>query len=221
MKWNFETDLNGGRIKKLEKDGVLILGTFERVDGKAGNTHVCVPNFAEEGLETGLPFHGPFRSLVWQGNNSKLLVSNIGLEVMQKFELDSKFTQKISVKNIGEVKQPVNVAIHNYFAAEDNWVGLKINGVDVTEEILDSLFFKAKEHNVIEFLNGKKINIDLKGFNFFKLWTGFVMEEGQKVYDTEYVCIEPVRGKSGEYYGKEESILRPGEILEVSQTIWT
>lgn len=221
MKWNFETDLNGGRIKKLEKDGVLILGTFERVDGKAGNTHVCVPNFAEERTETGLPFHGPFRSLMWQGDSSRLSAINMGLEVTQKFELDSKFTQKISVKNIGEAKQPVNVAIHNYFAAEDNWVGLKINGVDVTEEILDSLFVKAKEHNVIEFLNGKKINIDLKGFNFFKLWTGFVVEEGQKVYDTEYVCIEPVRGKSGEYYGKEESILKPGEILEVNQTIWT
>lgn len=220
MNWNLDFDLNGGRIKKLEKDGKLILGTFERVDGKEGNTHVCVPNFADEGMEKALPFHGPFRNMKWNKEGDFSFVAReMGLEVRQKFDLKNKFIQTIMVKNIGEIEQPINVGIHNYFAAGENWVGLKINGVDVTEEIMDSLFVEAKDHNVIEFLNGKKISIDLRGFKFFKLWTGFVVEEGQKVFDTEYVCIEPVRGKSGEYYGKKESILKPGEELTTSQTI--
>lgn len=221
MNWNIEFDLKGGRVKKLKKNGKLVLGTFDRVDGKTGNTHICVPNFAEEGMESGLPFHGPFRNVEWRGDlETGYVAREMGLEVTQEFELKSKFVQKVIVKNIGEVEQPVNVAIHNYLVAGNNWVGLKINGVDRTEEIIDSLFIEAKEHNVIEFMNGKKINLDLEGFNFFKLWTGFVEEEGQKVFDTEYVCIEPVRGKSGEYFGKEESMLKPGEVLEVSQTIY-
>lgn len=220
MNWNMDFDLNGGRIKKLENNGKLILGTFERVDGKTGNTHICVPNFAEEGIETGLVFHGSFRNMEWSGDlETGFVVREMGLEVTQKFELKNKFVQRVSVKNIGEIEQPVNIGIHNYFAVSNNWVGLKINGQDVTEEIIDSLFIEAKEHNVIEFLNGRKMNIDLEGLNFFKLWTGFIEEEGQKVFDTEYVCIEPVRGKSGEYFGKEESMLKPGELLEVSQTI--
>lgn len=221
MNWKLEFDLKGGRIKKLEKNKKLILGTFDRVDGKIGNTHLCVPNFEEEGKKGILPFHGLFRNIEWRGDlETGFVARETGLEVIQEFELKTKFVHKISVKNIGEIDQPVNIALHDYWAVSDNWVGLKINGVDVTEGIIDSLYIEAKEHNVIEFMNGKKINVDLKGFNFFKLWTGFVEEEGQKVFDTEYVCIEPVRGKSGEYYGTKESILKPGESLEVSQTIY-
>ena len=36
--WRLEVDLVGGRIVSLVKNGQGILGTFERIDGKTGNT---------------------------------------------------------------------------------------------------------------------------------------------------------------------------------------
>jgi len=41
--WRVEVDLEGGRIISLMKDREGILGNFERMDGKMGNTHVCIP----------------------------------------------------------------------------------------------------------------------------------------------------------------------------------
>ena len=47
--WLLKIDLEGGRIYELSKEGEKILGTYERIDEKIGNTHVCIPNFAREG----------------------------------------------------------------------------------------------------------------------------------------------------------------------------
>ena len=36
--WELVVDLEGGRVNSLKNRGVLILGSFERIDGKRGNT---------------------------------------------------------------------------------------------------------------------------------------------------------------------------------------
>lgn len=223
--WKLEVDLNGGRVKKLERCGELVLGTFNRIDGKTGNTHVCVPNFADEGMENGLPFHGPFRNMEWEvemKNEKRLIIfaEEMDLKVRQIFELGEKFRQEITVKNTGKTQLPVNIGLHNYWAVKGNWLGTKINGKDVVDEIIESKFIEAKEKNLIEFGDGRKINLELDCFNCLKLWTGFEEQDDQKIFDVDYVCIEPVRGKSGEYYGKKESILEAGKEIGVKQTIY-
>jgi len=65
-KWKVEIDLHGGRNVNLLYGDRCILGTYNRIDGKLGNTHICVPNFAHEGVqEFDLPFHGPARNQRW------------------------------------------------------------------------------------------------------------------------------------------------------------
>ena len=90
--WELIFDLSGGRIVSLKNKDKFILGTFQRIDGKTGNTHVCTPNFAEEGMEKyNLPFHGPFRNSEWtlinnSETNLEINCVNDGLEVKQIFK---------------------------------------------------------------------------------------------------------------------------------------
>ena len=94
--WELVIDLNGGRIVSLKNKGILILGSFERIDGKSGNTHVCIPNFANDGVEKyGFIFHGPFRNAVWISNRQTENLLEIeceidGLNVHQIFSFDDK-----------------------------------------------------------------------------------------------------------------------------------
>lgn len=222
--WKLNVDLNGGRIESLSFDNKLILGTFDRIDGKSGNTHVCVPNFAEDGMNIGLPFHGPFRGMEWkldENNQNKIIIvaENMGLEVKQIFEIGEKCSQKLIVKNIGKDNQPLNMAIHDYWSVNGNWLGTRLNNENIEDGIIDSDFVESEGKNVIEFVDGRKIELELKGFDYLKLWTGFTEENEQKVFDVGYICVEPVQGKSGEYFGTEKSILKPGEVREVEQII--
>ena len=104
--WILEVDLNGGRIVNLIKDDQKILGTFERIDGKKGNTHICTPNFANEGVEKfGFIFHGPFRNAEWNLASSKEDSLEIkceidGLLVRQKFLINEEFEQIIEMKGL-------------------------------------------------------------------------------------------------------------------------
>jgi len=224
MSWNLEIDLNGGRIKKLERDGELILGTFERIDGKEGNTHICVPNFAAEGMDKhGFIFHGPFRNSEWvlvdKTENSWEIVCEIdGLNVDQKFKTGENFEQEIRVRNVSSDPKRVNVAMHNYWATEDGWEGAKLNGMDITEGIKESIDLETKKENILEIPNKKNINWQLTGFKYVKLWTGFKEENDKKIFDKNYICVEPTMEKEG-FVETDESFLPPGEEIVLGQKI--
>jgi galactose mutarotase-like enzyme len=226
--WKLEIDLNGGRIVELEYNNKTILGTFARIDGKIGNAHVCVPNFGYEGIEEyKMPFHGPARSKLWEikENDKKgaiIIFCNLEnfekypgkLYVEQEFILNDGLKQIVRVKNIGKDEAPVNVAIHNYFNAPNGWENLKINGVKVENIVkADDYIFTKKENEVL--ITGlKPMSLILNGMNWIRLWTARKQYDGQILYDQEYVCIEPTVGR-GDYFGSEESLLRPGETREV------
>ncbi|MCX6732563.1 MAG: hypothetical protein NTV98_03415, partial [Candidatus Roizmanbacteria bacterium] len=66
--WSLTLDLDGGRIHDLSHKGVKVFGTYQRIDEKMGNTHVCTPSFDKEGQDVyQLPFHGYARTLTWSG----------------------------------------------------------------------------------------------------------------------------------------------------------
>lgn len=229
--WVLEIDLDGGRIVSLKRDGQQILGTFQRIDEKKGNTHVCVPNFGEEGVkEYDLPFHGPARNEEWvlvEETENKIKISYefkatekylSNLLIEQEFKLENGFKHKVMVRNIGDKDVPVNVAIHNYWVANNGWLGLKINDVDVSQIVKNDDYFDVGSKNIIIFPNNRKFNFNLKGFSNVRLWTGRT-EGDNAVYDQEYVCIEPAIGKES-YFGSDKSILKTGETKEVEQTIF-
>jgi len=223
--WGLEVDLTGGRIVGLENINQKILGTFGRMDGKSGNTHVCVPNFAAEGVEKyGYVFHGPFRNNEWvlvdKTNESIEIVCEIdGLNVNQKFKIGKKFEQEIKVKNVSMEPKRVNVAIHNYWDTELGWKGVKLNGKDITNGIKESIDLKVGKENVVEIPNKMPINWQLSGFNYVKLWTGFKEESGRKIYDQKYICIEPVMEREG-FVETEKSWLKPEEEIVLRQEIF-
>lgn len=224
--WELIVDLSGGRIVSLKNKDKFVLGTFQRIDGKTGNTHLCAPNFAEEGMEKyKLPFHGPFRNSEWSlVNNSEtgLEISclNDGLEIRQIFSLNFSFEHKIIVENKGEVGKPLNMAIHNYLETELGWRGIKLNGFDLTEGIKTNNSISVKQLNVIDIPGKDVLNWQLEGFNYAKLWTGFIEDGGCKMFDQSYACVEPLMEKDENYFGGDSSILDPGEKIEFKQSLW-
>lgn len=222
--WLLEIDLNGGRIVNLVKDNQKILGTFKRIDGKSGNTHICVPNFSAEGVEKfGFIFHGPFRNSEWQivnqNKNSIEISSQIeNLLVNQVFEIGKEFNQKVKVKNIGNKKKRVHVAIHNYWDTEFGWDGVKLNGYDITAGFIDNPEIKLKNNNILEIKGKKVINWQVKNFKNAKLWTGVKDYNGKRIFDKKYVCIEPEMEYEG-FVEIEESWLKPKDMVIVEQKI--
>lgn len=223
-KWKLEINLIGGRIENLIKEGQKILGTYNRIDGKLGNTHVCIPNFAAEGVEKfGFIFHGPFRNCQWQltkkkDDNLEIRCQNEGLLVDQIFEIGAEFSQKIKVRNVGNEKKRVHLAVHNYWDAEFGWSGIKLNGQDVTGGFIDNPEIKLKEHNILEIKGKKVINWETKNFKQAKLWTGVKEINGQRIFDEKYVCIEPEMEYEG-FVETEESWLEPKAVLITEQII--
>lgn len=222
--WMLEIDLSGGRIVKLEKDRQMILGTYDRIDGKSGNTHVCVPNFAAEGMERyGFVFHGPFRNNEWklinQNKNGLEISCEIdGLLVIQSFEINNEFSQKISVKNVGDEKKRVHVAVHNYWDTEFGWGGIKLNGYDITGGFTDNPEIKLEKNNILEIKGKKVINWQVGNLKKAKLWTGVKEENGKRMFDEKYVCIEPEMEYEG-FVETNESFLEVGKEIVLDQKI--
>lgn len=222
--WMLEIDLNGGRIVNLAKDNQKILGTFERIDGKTGNTHVCVPNFSAEGVENfGFIFHGPFRNSEWkvinQTENSIEISSRIEeLMVNQVFEIGKEFSQKVKVTNVGNEKKRVHIAIHNYWDTEFGWGGVKLNGHDITAGFIDNPEVKLEKNNILEISGKKVINWQVENLKKAKLWTGVKDENGKRIFDEKYVCIEPEMEYEG-FVETDESWLNPKDSLIVEQRI--
>lgn len=222
--WVLDIDLNGGRIVKLEKDRQKILGTYERIDGKSGNTHVCVPNFAAEGIEKfGFIFHGPFRNSEWQivnqnENSIEISCEIENLQVNQIFEIGRDFSQKVKVKNVGDEKKRVHVAIHNYWDTEFGWSGIKLNGHDITAGFVDNPEIKLENNNILEIKDKKVINWQLENLKKAKLWTGVKEENGKRIFDEKYVCIEPMMEYEG-FVETDKSWLDPEGELVAEQRI--
>lgn len=222
--WLLEIDLDGGRIVALIKGGQKILGTFERIDGKKGNTHICTPNFANEGVEKlGFIFHGPFRNAVWdlglQNESGLEIKCEIdGLEVVQKFYINEEFEQIIEVKNKSEERKRVNVAMHNYWETEFGWQGTKLNGIDISEGFKTNPEVKLGKENILEFPGKLPIIWKAENFKLAKLWTAVKEENGKKFYDQEYVCLEPEMEFEG-FVETEESWLRSGGFMKLRQCI--
>lgn len=189
-------NLDGGRIDKLEIGGNKILDRFERIDGKIGSTHICIPNFGGELSEYGLPFHGYARNEKWEileerdnfikirylMKNKDLYPTN--LEIIQTFDFEKKFIHKVMVKNIGERKAPINIAIHYYFNMPYGWQDLKINGEEVRRIVEKDSEIMARKNNVIT--DGKRtIIMETKNVRDLHLWSGG---------NQNFCCIEPVMG---------------------------
>lgn len=224
--WDLVVDLEGGRISSLKNRGILILGSFERIDGKRGNTHICVPNFGMDGVEKyGLPFHGPFRNAPWilvQKTENILEISceTIGLSVHQIFSFNSEyFSQRIIIENKSEEEKPVNAAIHNYWSSELGWQGLTVNGFDLSLGIKQSDFINLRQLNDLDIPGKPLIKWQLLGFNYAKLWTGFLEEGKNKIFDNNYFCIEPIMEKDENFFGSQESMLQPKTKIELRQMI--
>ena len=222
--WLLEIGLDGGRIVKLEKDRQRILGTYNRIDEKIGNTHICVPNFSNEGVEKfGLIFHGPFRNSEWQivnqnENSIEISCEVENLLVNQVFEIGEDFSQKIKVKNAGDEKKRVHVAIHNYWDTEFGWSGIKLNGHDITAGFIDNPEIKLEKNNILEIPEKKIINWRVENLKKAKLWTGVKEETGKRIFDEKYVCIEPMMEYEG-FVETDESWLEPKDELIVGQSI--
>lgn len=153
-------DTQGGKIVELVLDDKKILGTFSRIDGKTGATHICTPNFAGEGMEIyGLPFHGPSRNMEWQvaRESENMIEINVRLEALEKYKSalevkqifvisEKEFSQEVHVKNVGKFAAPVNIGIHNYFHTPNGWKEAKINNKSIKKEIEKNLSVPVGRH---------------------------------------------------------------------------
>jgi hypothetical protein len=224
--WELEVELEGGRISVLKKNGILILGSFERIDGKRGNTHLCAPNFANDGVkEFGLPFHGPFRNAPWilinKGDDVlEIACENMGLDIHQFFSFNSEyFIQKIAIENKSEENKPINIAVHNYWSSDLGWGSVRLNDFDVSMGIKNNEFTRLRQMNEINIPGKPLIKWQLMGFNYAKLWTGFLEEMGSKIFDNNYFCLEPVMRDNENFFGSPESMLYPKTKIELRQMI--
>lgn len=222
--WNLKINLNGGRIEELKYGEEIILGTFERIDGKTANTHICTPNFGDEGMEQfDLPFHGPFRNGRWDlvaKTDDEIEIELIinDLKVRQFFELKDSFSQKILIENLSQTPKRVNVAIHNYWEAKSGWENTKLNGKVVDKLVMSDVSQIVGEENILE-IPGKSIKKwNIFGFKYGQFWTGFKEESGKKNYDQKYVCIEPALEQQG-FLDNGENNLKANGKIEVGQEI--
>jgi len=224
--WSLSLNLNGGRIKELLLKGVRVFGTYQRIDGKEGNTHMCAPSFDKEGQEKyNLPFHGYARTLTWhitQQTNNTLQMRVVTpssktypteLELTQEFLLNNIFTHSITIKHLKGPEVPVNCAIHYYWDTPLGWSELQINSQNQKKAIETNGYINLQKKNLLIFPHAS-YEMNSNGFYNAALWTSF-KEDGKKQYSQNFCCIEPVIGWPG-YFGTDKSILRPGTTISAS-----
>lgn len=224
--WGLVLDLKGGKIHSLHHKEEKVLGTYNRIDGKGGNTHLCLPNFGNEGSELGLPFHGPARNVLWsvkQKRRYSIVISCdipqtplylASLHVEQSFTLQDAFVHEVKVINTGKKAVPLNIGCHYYWNTPQGWNKIKINGEDVSEKIGVNGSQTLLKENTFQFPH-TSYRITQTGFSDVVLWTGFIVKENKKKFDEGYCCIEPVRGGES-FFGSPESLLSPGEEVSTS-----
>lgn len=229
----------GGKIQ-VQLRGVVVLGSFERGDGKKGITHPCTPIFGSDKNNLyGLNQHGNMR-------NEHISVNQVGDNIITSHTItDEGYPEGIVVKqmmgiedgmfslvmihtNIGTAKAALNTGEHCYFEAPQGYKGTKVNDVDVTsliEENWDGKAIELKEANLIQIPGKPAITLAQNGFNKAMIWVG--KNPKSKVIDGTYVCIEPVEeNPTGSYFGSKQSYLLPGQsrsamfslVIEQSKT---
>lgn len=229
--WSLTLNLNGGRIKELSHKGIRIFGTYNRIDGKVGNTHICVPSFDKEGQEKyGLPFHGLVRNAKWgikSQSASSIAISCVTpssslypaqLSVEQEFILENSFQHVIHVTNIQGEKVPVNIACHYYWDTPQGWKTTTLNDQDVREKIETNGYTDLKKDNAIIFPH---VTYQMQADNFRSavLWTSFKTDgQENKQFSNDFCCIEPVM-EWPHFFGSEKSILIPGKTVSASISI--
>lgn len=222
--WILSIDLNGGRIRELKYKKEIVLGSFKRIDEKEGNTHICCPNFGGEGMEKfNLPFHGPFRNLEWKLINKnkdtiEIEVESLGLKIRQIFKLINGFEQTIKVFNLENKNKSINLAIHNYWAAEFGWQNCKLNQMMIDNLIKSDTDRDLLSINILEIPGKKKYRWSIEGFKYQRFWTAFKEIGNEKKYDQNYICIEPSLERQG-FLDMEQINLLTKELLEVKQKI--
>lgn len=224
-----DIDENGGRIAKLILGGIAILGTFNRLDGKEANSHICAPNFGNEGVQKyGLLPHGPSRNGVWEVVDSyesfvaiQYDMPETGtypttLRMYQEFYLSkTELEHNISITNIGDDDGPVNLALHYYWYAPQGWENLMVNGSPVAGLVKKDTNTALSSENIIEIPGLPKIALNTKRLDYVQLWTGRRGEGEHIEYNQNFVCIEPVHG-IGDYFDKPESIVPPDRSFQAS-----
>ena len=226
--WSLTLDLNGGRINELSHKNSKVFGTYQRIDGKIGSTHICAPSFDKEGMEKyNLPFHGYARSLMWSCNqqtatsiriSAKTITSEAypaELELSQEFILNDTFTHHISIKHISGKPVPINIAIHYYWDTPRGWEESAINSKQLATNIRTNGYMNLEENNIITFPHAR-YEMKSNGLRSAALWTSFKTDEnGEKKFNQDFCCVEPVIKWPG-YFGTNKSILKKGEIKKIS-----
>lgn len=225
---NVTVDCAGGRIHELVLRGRSILGTYPRIDGKEGATHVCVPNFAAEGTSTyALPFHGPARGLKWEVREQTAQALTITCEippssaypaplhVVQPLSIGASFVHVVSVTNMGAQAVPVNIGIHNYWDTPHGWRGTQVNGADVSHAIATNGSINAEPQNTIIFPGQTPMLMQTQSAQHLVTWTG--VKNG--AFDEAYACIEPVHCYDPSFFGSPVSMLMPTDTRTIRQEI--
>jgi len=228
--WSLILDLNGGRIKELKYKNTLVFGTYNRIDGKEGSTHICAPSFDAEGQEKyNLPFHGFARTLLWGVKrptaDSIVLTTHTlqteaypaELELTQEITLGSYFKHKVSVNHLKGGEVPVNIGIHYYWDTPQGWSTTKINNMKMKTSIETNHYTALQANNTIIFPHAT-YELQAEGIHSAALWTSFVYEGYEKKYSQDFCCIEPIKGWP-DYFGTEKSILKPGMSVSASVRI--
>ena len=229
--WYVDFDLAGGRISNLSHMGKKVLGTYKRIDGKVGNTHLCVPSFDREGQEKySLPFHGLVRNEKWNleeqtENTARISIITAPvpfypatLKVEQRFSLEGYFTHTVTISHLSGEEVPVNIGIHYYWDTPQGWDTFRINDASSAEGIKTNGTVPLKKRNIIQFPHAS-YELLANGLHSTVLWASFKTNiEDQKQFNTDFCCIEPVIDWPG-YFGTQKSILSFGEKKIVSITI--
>ncbi|MFH0772988.1 MAG: hypothetical protein V1922_01620 [bacterium] len=226
--WSLSLDLNGGRIQNLVNNGVKVFGTYQRIDGKVGNTHICVPSFDKEGQDKyGLPFHGLVRNMKWHVIKKSISSVTIScttfssqeypatLMVEQEFDLKNSFVHIVRVTNTQGSGVPVNIGVHYYWDTPKGWRATTMDDQNIAHKIESNGYVDLKKECSIIFPHAS-YQVRVEGFRSVVLWTSYkANDQGNKSFSDDFCCIEPVI-EWPHFFGSKTSILRSGATVSAS-----
>lgn len=228
----------GGLIESLKFNGIEVITSPKRGDGKIVSTHFCVPMLGpdtrdlSEGAQR-LPQHGPARNDIWQIVNDDSLSGLItvkyelkhtsypgGLIAVVNHQLkDGQYSNTTVLENKGTEEMPIVPGWHLYwnaFLTRGNYVhqgydGITLNGDDIFEKINpDSSFIDLAEKNILRVPGMYEVELAQTNLPRAVLWAG---KDGQGKKDKNYFCLEPI-ARDLNNFGKPESMLAPKEQRE-------
>ena len=226
--WSLFLDLDGGRIQELTHKGIKVFGTYHRIDGKIGNTHICAPSFDKEGQEKfGLAFHGYARTLQWKVEKQTadtIIISTItlssktypaSLKISQEFSLNEHFIHTVSLSHLSGKAVPINIGVHYYWDTPKGWGKSSLNDEPLSTNIKTNGYMNLKKINTVVFPH-TTYELTSNGFRSAVLWTSLKIDgQENKLFSNDFCCIEPVL-EWPHFFGSEQSILHPSETISAS-----